>query len=127
MTLPVTSFVAAVLGLLLIALAGAVVGKRVRSGHAFGDGGDVSLLRVIRAHGNLSEYAPVFLVLLALLEARAVDVTVLRALGAVFVLSRLVAVVYSFGRQLLALRIVAFWTSALPIVVASVWLLATRR
>jgi len=121
-SLTVTSTLSAFLGLLVVALAGATVAARVRSNTMQGDGGDASLARAIRAHGNLIEYAPIFLILLGLLELRGAPGWGLVSIAATFAVSRALYVAYAYGGQALMLRIAGFWTTALPIAVASVWL-----
>lgn len=123
MSLPLTSTFASITGLLVVALAFVVVIKRARSGHAWGDGGDSNLHRAIRAHAHLVEYAPMFLLLTGLLELHGAKNTTLWALGAAFFVGRVSALLYSFVKPALALRVVAFWLSALPIVVPAALLL----
>jgi uncharacterized membrane protein YecN with MAPEG domain len=59
-----------------------------------GDGGNETLMRRMRAHGNFAENMPVFLILLALLELAGGDPTILWAVGIAFVLARLA---HAFG------------------------------
>jgi len=127
MPLPITSVFAAALSLLLVALAFPVVIRRAKLAQSFGDGGDPFLHRAIRSHGNLAEYAPTFLVLLGLLEAGGTAPQRLIGLGVAFLASRALYVAYFYGKQLLPLRIVAFWSTVLPIIVGSVFLLLQAR
>jgi hypothetical protein len=77
MTLPITSLIAALLGVLAVPLSIYVTLQRVRVGKAtgelpaaaFGPHPEVKLTAAIRAHGNLMEYAPMGLVLIGLAEA----------------------------------------------------------
>ena len=59
---------AAVCVALQVVLTGLVIRQRLRTGISLLDGGDIRLTRRIRAHGNLTETAPVALLLLGLLE-----------------------------------------------------------
>ena len=68
MTLPVTGLAAAICALLLIYCAYATVKVRLASQIGFGDGDNPDLLAARRTHANLSEHAPVFLIMLAILE-----------------------------------------------------------
>ena len=120
--LPVTFVFAAALGLLLVAQALPVVVRRAKLHQPFGDGGDASLERAIRAHGNLAEYAPMFLLLLALAEIAGAQALHLYLLGGLFLFSRAVYLAYFFGWQILPLRIVAFWSSVLPVAGAAILL-----
>lgn len=68
MLAPVTTISAVILGLWLVILSLRVIGQRRTSSVNLGDGGDETLNRRIRAQGNLSEYAPLGLILLLLAE-----------------------------------------------------------
>ena len=54
-----------------------------------GDGGDVSMLRRIRAHANFGEYVPLLLLMIGYLELSHTSIYVLHALGATLLLARL--------------------------------------
>ncbi|QEE38376.1 MULTISPECIES: MAPEG family protein [unclassified Methylobacterium] len=64
-----TAFYAALLALVYLGLSGWVMGSRVSDNVLLGDGGDASLLKRVRTHANFSEYVPLALILVALLEA----------------------------------------------------------
>lgn len=85
----ITALYAGLLGLLTMVLAFAVIRQRYRTTTALGDGNDFQLQRSIRAHANLVEYAPLFLILLALAETQGMAPRALYALGALFVVGRL--------------------------------------
>jgi len=89
MTLPVTMTIAGALALVSLWLATRVSAMRMNSGITDGDGGDKRMQARVRAHANLTEYAPVVLILLALLELAGQPATWLWAAGALFVLGRL--------------------------------------
>lgn len=126
MPFPYASLSAALIGLLVIVFAALVVGMRVRTGHSFGDGGDPALHRAIRAHGNLVEFAPILLILLAFMESAGASAMVIASLTGVFVLSRIAHGIYSFITPKTALRIGAFWGAALPIVLAAGWIVRSH-
>ncbi|WP_198403465.1 MAPEG family protein [Celeribacter ethanolicus] len=69
MTLTLTAFYAGLTGLLYLSLSIHVIKQRLNIGQGLGDGGDDTLNRRIRAHGNFNEYAPLTLVLIAGFEA----------------------------------------------------------
>ncbi len=71
-----------------VVLTAFVIFRRARTGVDLLDGGDVILLRRIRAHGNFSETAPMALLLLALLEMKSLPVAWLWALGGGLLLGR---------------------------------------
>ena len=64
----VTSFSAAFLGVLLVVLTILTIIARQRFQVILADDGKRALLKIIRAHANLIEYAPIFLILLGLVE-----------------------------------------------------------
>jgi uncharacterized membrane protein YecN with MAPEG domain len=64
----VTGFYLGILALLYVVLGLQV--SRLRRGHrvVFGDGDNIKLRSAIRAHGNFTEYVPIIVLLVALLE-----------------------------------------------------------
>ena len=96
MALPITALAAAALALLLVGLTVHAVRLRKRHGVAFGDGGHPPLRRAIRAHGNLIEYMPIGLTMIALLEGSGEPRCMLAPLATLFVAARLV---HGFGVQ----------------------------
>ncbi len=80
---------AALLGLLLLVLAGAVVRLRGKHKVGIGDGGHEDLALAGRAHANFIEYVPIALILLLLLEYRGVPAWALHGLGGGLLLGRL--------------------------------------
>jgi hypothetical protein len=70
MTFPATTAVyAGLLALLYLGLSGWVIASRVSENVLFGDGGDDAVLKRIRSHANFSEFVPLVLILVGLLEA----------------------------------------------------------
>jgi hypothetical protein len=88
MQLVITPFYAGLLGLMLITLAINAIRVRMRTRVSIGDGGDAGLAHAIRAHGNFVEYAPMGLILMALVEMQGAPALVLHMLGAALVLGR---------------------------------------
>lgn len=89
MTLPLTAaLVATVLAVLQAVLMMTVGNKRRAESISLGDGGNQELLRLTRRHGNLIENAPMFLILLTLLELLGGSPTAVLVLGAIFVVAR---------------------------------------
>lgn len=86
--LPVTTLFVAINALLLIGLALLVVHQRIQNKVALGGGGVEPLERAIRAHGNLAEYAPLALILLALMELNGLPAWKLLALGGLLTVAR---------------------------------------
>jgi uncharacterized membrane protein YecN with MAPEG domain len=86
--MPITLISASLLGLLLIYLSYNVAKNRGRTKTDLGDGGDPGLLAAIRAQGNLTEYAPIALILFGLLETHGANKWLLIGLASIFVLGR---------------------------------------
>jgi uncharacterized protein len=89
MTLPVTSFVAAICALMLLITAIDTVRQRVRLRVPFGDGTDQKLISASRSHGNLAEHAPIVILLLAFLEMSRANHLGLMTIGALFLAGRI--------------------------------------
>ncbi len=85
---PITTLYASLLALLFIALAGFVVRGRLRHKIDLGPGERGQIEQPIRAHANLAEYGPVFIVLLLLAELGGAPAWLLHGAGAGFVGSR---------------------------------------
>jgi uncharacterized membrane protein YecN with MAPEG domain len=86
--LPVTSVTAAIAALMLIALSVPVSLRRGKLKAATGDGGDAGLQRLIRAQGNFIEYAPMGLILLALVEVGVTPAGLLWSIGMLLIIGR---------------------------------------
>tara|TARA_R110002073_G_scaffold51196_1_gene134686 strand:+ start:124 stop:525 length:402 start_codon:yes stop_codon:yes gene_type:complete len=85
----VTTISASILGALYIRLALNVIKYRRKYGVSVGDGGEEELLRAIRAHANLTEYAPIGLILIACLEMNAAPIFVTAPLALMFTIGRI--------------------------------------
>ena len=81
MSAPVTSFYAGLCALLLVFLAARIIAQRRAKRVDMGADGDRLLERLIRAHGNFAEYAPLGLILLALLELQGWPSWLIHVLG----------------------------------------------
>jgi len=83
------------------------------------------LQRAIRAHGNLTEYAPMMLILMYLLEQSNTDTSVLHALGLAFLVGRLMhGICFGFMRSSMPLRIGGTVLTLTPLLVAATLLLS---
>lgn len=89
MALPVTALFAAILGLWLVFLVVVVVRFRNRQHVSLGAGGDERGERLIRAHGNAAETAPIFLIMLGLAEGLGSPKVFLYLAGAAFCAGRI--------------------------------------
>ena len=94
MNIPVTLASAAALGLLIVALAARVSQLRIRYQASLGNHGHPDLGRMIRAHANTVEWAPLFLILCLLAEISYGSSLGLELAAASFVLARLI---YAWG------------------------------
>lgn len=96
----VTPLYAGLLTLWFIVLSARVVNLR-RRGLAFGDNGDVGVIRIVRAQANFAEYVPLALLLMALLEIGRRSIYLLHALGIILVVARVLhGLALSLGVQM---------------------------
>lgn len=105
----ITGIYAALLAVLLLILSIRVIalrGNPVFAWFAFAPGGKEGLQRAIRGHGNLTEYAPIFLLLMLIAELNGMAAGSLHAYGVTFLLGRLMhGVCFGFLKRSLPLRI----------------------
>jgi uncharacterized membrane protein YecN with MAPEG domain len=107
-----TALTCAVLAILLTGLSLQVSRLRIRYRQSFGDGGHKDLMLAIRAHGNTLEQSLLFGLLMLLMELTQPAWGALAAVGAVFVVARLMHTLAIF-RRLLLLRQIAHVLSVL--------------
>ena len=90
MTIPIIAAVAGAVLIILQAILMVLVGAhRIRNRINLGTGDDPVLERKIRRHGNLSENAALFIVVLPLAEMTVVPNEVIRILALVFIVGRI--------------------------------------
>jgi uncharacterized protein len=121
----ITALYAGLLGLLYLVLCGFVVAQRRRARVGLGTGGDTSLERAVRVHGNFAEYAPIFLVLLLVAELGGAASGLLHGLGIAFVLARL-GHAFGLGRssgtsQGRFFGTLVSWVAILVLAILNVW------
>jgi len=92
--MPITSLYAGLLALLFVALSVRAVLLRRRLGIAIGDAGNAVMLRAMRAQANCAEYAPLGLLLIALVEQGGANPGFVHSLGLCLLIGR---VVHAFG------------------------------
>jgi uncharacterized membrane protein YecN with MAPEG domain len=86
----ITLLYAGLLALWFVVLSARVIMGRSGPGKpSLGDGGSLEMQRRIRGHANFTEYVPLSLILLALLEFSGVAAWMLHGLGAMLLLGRL--------------------------------------
>ncbi|MEZ0242225.1 MAG: MAPEG family protein [Sphingomonas sp.] len=93
MDLTITGLTAAALAILLVLLALDTIRNRFRTRLSFGLGDDPRLTSASRAHGNLTENAPIVLILLGLLEIGGADRQILTWVAGAFVVARVFHVI----------------------------------
>jgi uncharacterized membrane protein YecN with MAPEG domain len=105
----ITAYLAAAYATLMVVLSVQTSLRRRGLRISKGDGGDETLRRRIRAHGNFSEYAALALVIVALVEISGAARINVAALAAIFLLARLlhaVGMLYVSGPALRALGMI---------------------
>jgi uncharacterized membrane protein YecN with MAPEG domain len=122
--LPISLTIAGAAALLNLWLGVRVTQLRARHGVSIGDGGNQAVATRMRAHANFIEYAPLFLILLALVELARGSETWLWALAILFVLGRLA---HAFGMDRKApnaLRMGGMLATWIPLVILAGYALA---
>ncbi|MHC9084595.1 MAPEG family protein [Luteimonas sp. RIT-PG2_3] len=89
MTPRITLLFTSLHALMFVVLTMRVVMQRRSNRIGIGDGGHSTLARSVRVHGNFSEYVPLALILMALLELSGVPAAWLWVLGAMLLLGRI--------------------------------------
>lgn len=122
MNLPVTYTVLGILAVLLIPLTGWVGLRRDKIGGVLrGDGGDPTLFKRIRIHGNLMENVPVFILVLGASEAASLGPLWLWLAVATFLAGRVLHfILYDSGKRGLAMLV-----TLLPGALMGIWLLSS--
>lgn len=120
--LPITSLIAGITVLLLVPLSMQVSQRRATMKAVFGDAGDETLRRRIRAHGNFVEYAPLALIAIGLMEYRGAVAWLVWVLGAGFLLGRVLHALGMLFSSRPALRAVGMLMNHAGFLVAGIWL-----
>ncbi|WP_206485431.1 MAPEG family protein [Thalassotalea sp. G2M2-11] len=89
LSLSITGFYLALLGLLYVALAIRIIQLRFQFKTGIGDGGHAPLAQAIRVHGNFAEYVPIVILLLACSEINGSHPLLLHGVGAIFFIGRI--------------------------------------
>ncbi len=85
----ITPLYAAIFALLLVAMSLHIIKSRAAHNVGIGDGNNFDLRRRIRAQGNLTEYAPIFILLLAFAEYNGLPFWAIHIFGLTFLTARL--------------------------------------
>lgn len=92
-----TMLVAALLGLMKLALGISVTKYRFQNKIMWGDASDDGMARRIRAHANFTEWVPGTLILLGLIEMMGVSPIIIALLGAMLIIARILHAVGLMG------------------------------
>ena len=124
----ITALYASLLAIWLVFLSFRVIALRGSPVFAFlniNTDDEEMLQRAIRAHGNLTEYAPMMLILIYLLEQSSAESSMLHALGLAFLVGRLMhGICFGFMRSSMPLRIGGTALTLTPLLVAATLLLS---
>jgi len=85
---PITALYAALCGFLILILAFLAVRQRMKGGVLLGDGGQEAMQRAMRVMANASEYIPIMLFLMLLLEINGANAKNMHAAGIAILLGR---------------------------------------
>jgi len=122
----ITALYAGLLGIISLALSAMAGTKRPKLGISVGDGGNPEMLLAMRRHANFTEYVPLALILLALLEVNDVSAMAIHVMGAGLVIARIAhAVGLKADSVQGAGRFIGAAGTALITLVASVWAIVT--
>lgn len=83
-----TALYAAIAVLLFVFLSARVIGARRDAKVSLGDGGNKTLRRRLRAHGNFAEYVPFAIILMGLAESQEAPIWILHLLGVALMAGR---------------------------------------
>lgn len=126
MSIPViASIYAGVLALMLVVLSGLVIRQRALAKIESGDGGVAPLRGAIRAQANFTEYVPIALALLVLIDLIGFSPWVVHLLGAILIAGRLASAWGLLTNPEMSLgRLIGFNLTAIVLVVGGAMLIA---
>jgi uncharacterized protein len=116
-----TLLYAGLLGLLSLVLSAAAGILRSRKSIDAGDGGDPDMLRAMRRHANFTEYVPLALILIGLLEFNGVRAQFIHGLGLALVAGRLLHAAFFTQGVKSVPRGIGAGLTALVIAISSLW------
>lgn len=122
--MPITSFYAALLTVVFVALSVRTLRMRRLLGIAIGDAGNPRMLRAMRVHSNFAEYVPLSLVLMMLIEQQTTDAWLLHALGLCLSCGRLA---HAYGvsqlQEATRWRVIGMAMTLTPLIISVLYLL----
>ena len=124
LVLPITALFAGILAIVQVAYAVRVSVYRNKTKTNLGDGGKDTMLRASRVHGNFTEYVPIALVLLGLIEINSGPAWLLYTLGAVLLAARLIHPFGIFPKDVFPARLIGQGGTWLVLLVGGVYAVA---
>ena len=125
LTLPVTILYAGLFGVMMVPMTMFVALRRFKTHTSFGDGGDETLTRRMRAHGNFIETVPFALLLIALVELSGGSEGLIHGLGGTLLVGRLLHYFTILRKPIAVTRGLGMVATLGVILGAAVWLLYT--
>jgi uncharacterized membrane protein YecN with MAPEG domain len=114
--------VTAILLFIFIALSFNAAFIRRKSGLSVGEGDNETLLRAVRAHGNFTEFTPMFLISLIMVGLLSKNCGYVACLGSIFVLGRISHAASMFLKKGI-LRVIGMMLTMIPLVSNLVYLI----
>lgn len=121
MNLMVTPLYAGLLALWFLVLSVRVIRTRGAEKIYLGDGGNIRVTRIIRAHANFAEYVPLALIMMAMLELTHHSIYLLHILGILLLVARLLhGYAFSFTQHFVFGRVAGAGLTFLVIVIEAI-------
>ena len=114
--------VTAILLFIFIALSYNAAFTRRKSGLAVGEGDNETLLRAVRAHGNFTEFTPMFLISLFLIDHISKNCEYILVIGSGFILGRIFHAFSMFLKKGI-LRVAGMMLTFIPLISNFVYLI----
>ena len=121
--LPITTIFLAILLLMQVVLSITTSSFRAKLDINYGDNGDLTMLKAIRAHGNFIEYVPIVLMGLGASEIAGAPAWLLVGGGCLLIAARLSHAAHMFGMGGNATRIFGAGMTTLLMIVLALFLL----
>lgn len=122
MSLQVTSLIAGLFALMVVPLSFQITMRRFKVRTVFGDAGDETLRRRIRALGNFTEYVPLALIVLGLVEGQGAPSLLVWPLGIAFLASRMAHAVGMLYSATPTLRAIGMLVQHTAFITSGTWL-----
>ena len=107
--------VTAILLFIFIALSFNAAFTRRKSGLAIGEGDNETLLRAVRAHGNFTEFTPMFLISLIVVDQLSKNCDYVGILGLLFIIGRISHALSMFLKKGI-LRVIGMMLTLVPLI-----------